>query len=366
MAILSARDCSLTIWNAGVNAVRAEQLVSANVELRSQALSICHVEYPIDDVGKICIVGAGKAAGYLAAAIEGLLDPVADQLRLHGCVNVPANCLPTTKRIELHAGRPANVNEPTAEGVAGTKKILELVSSLESNDLCLCLLTGGGSALLPAPAPGISLEDKLSVTRLLSSNGASIQQLNRVRTAMSSIKGGGLSRACTAGKLVSLIVSDVIGDPLDLIASGPTVCDGTGGERAVDILRRFVSDSDLSLRLWRFFQDLPAGTMGSHDISSYVRNHLLANNMSAVNAAADQARSMGLSVDVLPPEPANASAEDVARTALGLVSWKMSDRRAGTGSGSFHSRLCGLRRLSRLFALALAFNRPKVFTTDVR
>ena len=186
--------------------------------------------------------GAGKAAGYLAAALELVLQPLSDKVRLDGLVNVPANCLPNTAFIRLHAARPAFVNEPTSEGVVGTQKILQLVSSLEPTDICLCLLTGGGSALLPAPAEGLTLEDKLLVTRLLASRGASIRQLNRVRTAMSNVKGGGLSRACTARRLVSLIVSDVIGDPLDFIASGPTVAVESSSEGAVRILRDFVEE----------------------------------------------------------------------------------------------------------------------------
>ena len=100
--------------------------------------------------------------------------------------------------------------------------MLKIVGGLTADDLCLCLISGGGSALLPAPAEGISLADKLAVTRHLSAAGADIRQLNTVRKQLSRIKGGGLARACRAGMLISLIISDVLGDPLDLIASGPT------------------------------------------------------------------------------------------------------------------------------------------------
>ena len=105
--------------------------------------------------------------------------------------------------------------------------------------MCLCLLSGGGSALLPAPVEAITLEDKLAVTRHLGAAGANIEQLNTVRKQLSRIKGGGLARACRAGRLVSLIISDVLGDPLDLIASGPTVEDRSTPEAALAVLRQF-------------------------------------------------------------------------------------------------------------------------------
>ena len=129
---------------------------------------------------------------------------------------MPADCVLPTRTSSLHAARPAGVNEPRPEGVAGTERILEVVASLGPDDLCICLLSGGGSALIPAPVPGISLDDKIGVAQLLSSAGANITQLNTVRSQLSLVKGGGLARACHAGRLVSLIISDVLGDPLDV------------------------------------------------------------------------------------------------------------------------------------------------------
>ena len=103
--------------------------------------------------------------------------------------------------------------------------MMRLVEALAPEDLCVALISGGGSALLPLPPPEISLADKLAVTRHLAAAGADIRQLNTVRKQLSRIKGGGLARACRAGTLLTLIISDVLGDPLDLIASGPTVPD---------------------------------------------------------------------------------------------------------------------------------------------
>ena len=176
----------------------------------------------------------------MADAVEKTLGPrLMAEKQLTGWVNVPADCVRPLQRIHLHAARPAGVNEPTPEGVAGAEQILRLVESLGPDDLCLCLISGGGSALMPAPVEGISLADKLAVTRHLSAAGANIEQLNTVRKQLSRLKGGGLLRACRAGRLVSLIISDVLGDPLDIIASGPTVPDSSTPQEALDVLDRF-------------------------------------------------------------------------------------------------------------------------------
>src|SRR4029079_5057409 len=104
------------------------------------------------------------------------------------------------------------------------------------HDVCFCLLTGGGSALLPAPVPEISLDDKIRLTRLISGAGANIEQLNTVRQNLSLVKGGGLARACRAGRLIPLVISEVLGDPLDLIGSGPTVQSKSNASDALDVL----------------------------------------------------------------------------------------------------------------------------------
>ncbi len=130
-------------------------------------LEICGRPFTLKPQSRIVAVGAGKAGAGMAAGLEAALagTPLAE--RLTGWVNVPADCVRPLDRIHLHAARPAGVNEPTAEGVAGAEEILRRVGQLSADDLCLILISGGASALLPAPAPGLSLADKLAVTRLL-------------------------------------------------------------------------------------------------------------------------------------------------------------------------------------------------------
>ncbi len=231
---------ALAIWHAGLAAVRSDQLVRDAMHVEGSTLTIGDEEISLPKVRRIVVVGAGKAGAGMAAGLEEAFGPRwAKEKQLNGWINVPADCVRPLEWIHLHASRPAGVNEPTAEGAAGAAEILRLVASLAADDLCLCLLSGGGSALLPAPVEAITLDDKLAVTRLLSAAGANIEQLNTVRKQLSRIKGGGLARACRAGRLVSLIISDVLGDPLDLIASGPTVEDRSTPAEALALLRQF-------------------------------------------------------------------------------------------------------------------------------
>ena len=322
-----ACDHALSIWHAGIEAVRADRLVAQSVRLTKRGFSVLENMYSLDDVDRVCVVGAGKAAGYLAMELERVLQPIAKQIGLHGWINVPDNCIEPSNFVHLHAGRPAGINEPRAEGVAGTQQILKLVSQLGPRDLCLCLLTGGGSALLPAPKPGLTLEDKQTVTRQLSAKGVSIQQLNRVRTAMSDVKGGGLSRACTAGNLETLIVSDVIGDPIEIIASGPTVDVPRDRTAARIILADANCADDLPKSVQQFFaaecfeeDDQTKESDASANPNTNVVNSILANNATAVDAAKEHAQKLGFAVVTLPPEPpsqtAEASANQLVQTVL--------------------------------------------------
>ena len=159
----------------------------------------------------------------MSAAVE---DALAAQLgKVEGVVNVPAETVRPLRKIRLHAARPSGSNQPTSEGVAGSEEMLRWRHAAGAGDVGLCLLSGGGSALLPAPAPGVSLADKQTVTRLLHACGATINEMNAVRKHLSALKGGRLAQAFKGHSLYSLIISDVIGDPLDVIASGPTAAD---------------------------------------------------------------------------------------------------------------------------------------------
>jgi glycerate 2-kinase len=351
------RRDALRIWQAGVDAVRPERLMPRWLRVEGDSLLIGDDAIPLDAIRRIAVVGAGKAGASMAQAVETALGPrLMAEKQVVGWVNVPADvaagCQPAPRRIYLHAARPAGVNEPMPEGVAGAMEILRLVESLGPDDLCLCLISGGGSALMPAPVEGITLADKLAVTRHLSAAGANIEQLNTVRKQLSRIKGGGLLRACRAGRLVSLIISDVLGDPLDVIASGPTVPDSSTPQAALAVLEQFHSrDAGISPAVFDYLQNAAAtasknsrgptarGRSGeelsgipdvagrgplapgysrshAHDdrvAPPHVTNIVLANNAAAVNAAKEEAIRLGYTTEAVSASRSEGYAEEVGR-----------------------------------------------------
>ena len=226
------RQHAIDIWTAGVDAVRPRPLVVQAISMLPTA-----DREAIDSAPRVLVVGCGKAGAEMAAGVE---EAFASRIgAIHGLVNVPAGSNTELKRIRLHTARPVASNFPTREGVAGAEEMLALLASAGPDDVATCLISGGGSALLPAPVAGVSLEAKLAVTKSLSASGATIRELNCVRKHLSRVKGGRLAEAFRGRLLLSLIISDVVGDPLDVIASGPTVPDPTTFADAAGVLRRF-------------------------------------------------------------------------------------------------------------------------------
>lgn len=311
------RDDALRIWQAGVDAVLPERLLEREVEVSDRTLRLGDWQGDLNSIGRIAVVGAGKAGAAMTVGLERALGPqVLAEKQVAGWVNVPAGTLVPTAAVHLHVGRPAGVNEPRPEGVAGTRQILREVSTLSPRDLCICLLSGGGSALLPAPAAGVSLEHKISVTRLLSAAGATIDQLNCVRRQLSDIKGGGLARACSAGTLVTLILSDVLGDPLDTIASGPTVECHEDATAALQVLRQLgLNNRDEARPIVEFLQHRSgeAPERARPPIAADVHNLVLANNATAVDAAGLEAERLGYNHAMLCATESEGPAEAIGR-----------------------------------------------------
>lgn len=331
------RDDARAIWNAGVDAVRSEELVASNLCLvnQGQQLTCKETSICLTDVDRILVVGAGKAGTGMVSGVKrcfaGSRWDTAS--RLVGWVNVPDDCLPDVclpddhgpglASIHLHPARPAGCNEPTETGVYGANKILELVRSATPRDLVLGIISGGGSALLPCPVSEVTWQEKRTITQLLSAAGASIRQLNTVRKQLSAIKGGRLARACSHAPMLNLILSDVIGDPLDVIASGPTVADSTNANDALDVLTQFLPDTNqIPLAVQRYLknqsakQALPAGTVVQQDTFSQVTNIVLGNNQTAVDAAHRFANKLGFRVVILPTQTNEGTAEHVAQNLL--------------------------------------------------
>ena len=257
---------------------------------------------PAPPQGRTLVVGAGKAAGAMAAAVEahwpGPLSGLVVTRYGHG--------LPC-KRIEVvEAGHPV----PDAAGSRAAQHILELVRGLTADDLVLCLISGGGSALLTLPAPGLALEDKRAVTRALLTSGATISEMNCLRKHLSAIKGGRLAAAAAPARVVSLAISDVPGDDPAVIASGPTVPDPTTFADARAILAKYRIEPPPAvaahLAAARDETPKPGDPRLAH--TAY---HLIATPQGALEAAAAAARSLGITPVIL-GDAIEGEAKDVA------------------------------------------------------
>lgn len=280
-----ARKDALAILEAGVRAVEPYSCIEDSFRVKEDGeLQVVDRHYDLGTIDRVLVLGAGKAAIPMVRAVVDLLGD-----RAEGHVNALED--QNVGRVECtRATHPI----PGPEGEAGSRRIMEIATSATERDLVLCLISGGGSALMPLPEEGISLEDKMRVTDLLLKCGATIQELNCVRKHISAIKGGKLARAASPAPLVSLILSDVIGDPLDSIASGPTAPDTTTYEDA----RRVLHDHDI-------WGDVPASVRHEleeerfetpkegDDVFSRVQNVIIGNNRKAQRAMAAQASHLG-------------------------------------------------------------------------
>lgn len=297
---MSLRNDALRIWRAGVDAVNSSHAVSRAVIVQEDSLSIAGQRFELSDVDHIEVVGAGKAGAGMAAGFEKALQDSPWFDRLSGWVNVPSDCVRPLQKIHLHPGRPPGINEPTKEVIAGTNEILRRVESLGSRDLCIVLLSGGASALLCSPVDGITLEEKLQLTRLLSSSGAPIQELNLVRTQLSNVKGGRLAQRCSAGHMITLVISDVIGDPLDVIGSGPTFAANARPKDAMEVLQRRslvgrTPDSVLTILQAMAERESHASEFAASR-SRAVPHVIVASNRIAIQCASEEAARLGYDV----------------------------------------------------------------------
>ena len=308
------------IWQAGVDGVAPDRLVWENVDYDSTTATLLMQddEIPVRNIGRIVVIGAGKASGKMSFALEQRLLPIFGRKRLTGWVNVPDDCTLQTESIFLHRARPAGINEPTQRGADGTAKMLELLKELRPNDLCFCLLSGGGSALLPAPVSEITLQKKCELTRFLSTSGATINELNTVRKQLSTIKGGGIRRLCSGKMLYTLILSDVLGDPLDIIASGPTVENTSGPQDALNVLEKFGYSEFADIYDYLLRKSKREIRQEAVDDSRH-KNLVIGNNAVAVDAAGVESVRRGYSYAMISARESEGLAEEVGRNLLEMA-----------------------------------------------
>ncbi len=277
------RRQALSIFRAALRAAEPARAVFSHVRLEKNILIAGGQRYRLSEFANIYVIGAGKAGAGMAMAMERLLGGRITA----GFVNAP-NAV-QLRRIEINAaGHPI----PDRRGVAGARRIAQIARQAAADDLVICLISGGASALLPLPAPPITLAQKQKITRLLLLSGANIHEINCVRKHISGLKGGQLARLAYPATLLTLILSDVVGDDLDVIGSGPTGPDCST-----------LADARAIFEKYRIPNQLPPEAVETpkpgDKIFEKTRNVIVGSNALAVDAAALEARRLGFNTLVL-------------------------------------------------------------------
>ncbi|WP_408175262.1 glycerate kinase type-2 family protein [Paraburkholderia dipogonis] len=259
--------------------------------------------------GRTIVVGAGKASAAMARAVEDHWTG-----RLEGLVVTRYGYAVPCEHIQIvEAAHPV----PDENGLVAATRMLELVSDLTADDLVICLISGGGSALLPLPAEGLTLQDKQEISQALLASGATISEMNCVRRHLSAIKGGRLAAACHPARVVNLIISDVPADAASDIASGPTVPDTTTCADALAVLRRYeICASPAAIAL---LENGSTETLKPDDPHlPCIETHLIATPQLALEAAASQSRAAGIDVHIL-SDAIEGEARDVGAVMAGIA-----------------------------------------------
>jgi hydroxypyruvate reductase len=315
----SHQDAILAVQSAALAAVEPGAAIRRHVQRQGDLLRVGERTYDLARVERVWIVGGGKAATAMVAALYAILgDRLAGGTVVTKYGHIDAD-LDTGPVHVAEAGHPL----PDGAGVAGTRGMADLLGQITGRDLVLAVISGGGSALLTLPASGIQLADLQDITDLLLHCGATIVELNAVRKHLSQIKGGGLARLAGQAPVASLILSDVVGDPLDVIASGPTVPDPTTYGDAWGVLERY----DLVGRVPHAVRErLQAGLAGElpdtpkpeATLFDRVHNLIVGSNRLAAEGAVEAARSSGLNALLLSTF-IEGEAREVAQVAVALA-----------------------------------------------
>ena len=285
------------IFTAGVKAVDPERAVQKYVRRQGNQLFVGDCSYILDKYKRIFLIGAGKGTAPMAKALEDILG----EWLTKGLIIVKyGHGIPLEKTQILEAGHPI----PDDAGLRATKELLRQAQECTKEDLILCAFSGGGSALLPAPLSPITLDQKQTTTRLLLECGATIDEINAIRKHLSRSKGGWLAKEAYPATIVSLLLSDVIGDRLDVIASGPTVPDESTYSDCIKIIDRYKLGDRLPKGVTDYFIKGAAGSLPEtpkpgDPVFSHVQNLIVGNNRESLLAAQERALSLGYNTIVL-------------------------------------------------------------------
>ena len=288
---MNKRQTAIEIFLAGVECIKPGNLINRYISIKGNTLQIENIRFDLSTVKNIYIVGAGKASAAMARAIESILGSRITS----GHIVTKYNHAVPLEFIEItEAGHPV----PDENGINGTVQILSIVKKAEKDDLVICLISGGGSALLVDVPEGCTLQDLKTLSSVLLRIGANINEMNCIRKHLSKVKGGQLAKAASPARVVSLILSDVIGDPLDVIASGPTAPDPTTFADAISIIRNYHIESDIPERILKVLQDgadkkLPDTLKDTDTILQQTSNLIIGTNLLALQTTKEKAESLG-------------------------------------------------------------------------
>lgn len=310
------RQDAVSLFLAGVQAVKPDVAVARACRLEGNVLSIRERKFHLREYHNIYIVGAGKATAPMAAAIESLLgDRITD-----GVIVVKyGHTVPLGRIRTIEAAHPV----PDEAGARGAREVLRMARVAQKDDLVICLISGGGSSLLPLPQDGLFLKDKQETTSALLACGASIHEINSVRKHLSAIKGGRLAKAVWPATLVSLLISDVIGDDLDTIASGPTVPDSSTFTDCADIIDKYKLAEKLPPRVVAVLEQGVRGTLaetakpGESCFAKSCR-FILAGNRDALSRVEQEARQKGYNTLIL-SSMVEGESREVARALVAIA-----------------------------------------------
>jgi glycerate-2-kinase len=315
-----ARELALTSLEHALNAIDPKHIIKSKLMLKNSNLKVDSYSFDLKKFKNIYVIGGGKASGSMAEVLEQILD----KRITNGLVNVPHGSKNKTSIIKLHG---ASHPVPDEAGVEGTRRMLRMVGSAKDDDLVICLISGGGSSLMPLPRGNVSLVDKREITNALLKSGATINEINTVRKHISDFKGGWLAKKACPATILNLILSDVVGDPLDFIASGPTVPDSTTFKDAANVLKKYNLWNTAPESIKKVLSDgakglIPETPKADDKAFKKVYNVVVGNNRFSSLATCEQLRSNGLNTLLL-----TATLEGEARhvgTMLGSIAQEVS------------------------------------------
>lgn len=310
---MNKRQTAIEIFLAGVESVKPDNLIKRYVSINNDILKIDNITFRFSELRNIYLVGAGKASAAMAETMEKILGSKITE----GHIITKYNHSSPLKYIEItEAGHPI----PDNNGIKGTNQIISLLNKAEKDDLVICLISGGGSALLADVPEGCTLNHLKTVNAILLKTGANIKEINCIRKHLSKVKGGLLAKAAFPAQIVSLILSDVIGDPLDVIASGPTAPDSTTFADAISIIDKYKIENDIPQPILRELQEGLKNnrqeTLKKYDeVFLNTTNLVIGTNKLALETANEKAKSLGYESQII----TNTLEGDVAYVANNII-----------------------------------------------